>query len=109
VPPSIDIGPGIHGVVEETTQRVPRRATPVQLAFGRTGGEPIRELDPVADTITEDPTNRGLAFELLKNELDHRLCLLVGILDHVAGETPDIESAKTWGEFRHQRAIQTTR
>jgi len=72
-------------VVEETTQRVPRRAAPVQLAFGRTGGEPIRKLEPVVDTIAQDSADRGLAFALLKNELDHRRRLLVGSLDHVAG------------------------
>jgi hypothetical protein len=44
----------------------------------------------VADTIAQDSAARGLAFELLKHELDHRLCLLVGSLDHITGETPDI-------------------
>src|SRR5262252_10624520 len=60
VPPSIDIGPGIHGVVEETAQRVPCRAAPDQLAFGRTGDEPIRQLDTVCDTIAQDAAHRWL-------------------------------------------------
>jgi hypothetical protein len=97
--PSIDIGPGIHRVVEETAQSVPCRAAPDQLAFGGTGGEPIRELDPVADTIAQDPTDRGLACELLENEVDHRLRLLVGILDDVTGETPDIAHGELHAEF----------
>jgi len=42
----------------------------------------------MADTIAQDSANRRVAFELLENELDHRLRLLVRILDHVAGETP---------------------
>jgi hypothetical protein len=88
-PPSIDIRPGIHGGVEETAQRVPRRSAPVQLAFGGTGGEPIGELDPMAHTIAEDPADRGLACARLENELEHRLRLLVGSLDHGAGETPE--------------------
>ena len=96
--PSIDIGPGIHRVVEETAQRVPCRAAPVQLAFGGTGGEPIRELEPVADTIAQDRADRGLAFELLENAVDHRLRLLVGILDDVAGETPDIAHGELHAE-----------
>ena len=44
----------------------------------------------MAHTITEDATDRRVAFELLKNELDHRLRLLVRVLDHVAAETPHI-------------------
>src|SRR5439155_1856049 len=88
--PSIDIGPSIHRVVEKTAQRVPCRAAPDQLAFGRTGGEPIRELDPVADTIAQDVADRGLAFELLENEMDHRLHLLAAILYDVTSATPGI-------------------
>src|SRR5262249_29916337 len=88
--PSVDIGPGIHRVVEETAQRVPCRAAPDQLAFGGTRDEPIRQLDPVVDTIAQDAADRGLACELLENELDHRLRLLVGILDDITGETPEI-------------------
>src|SRR5262252_10446684 len=65
VPPSIDIGPGIHQGVEETTQRVPRRAAPDQLTFGRTGGEPIRKLNPMAHTIAQDAADGSLALKLL--------------------------------------------
>jgi hypothetical protein len=97
--PSIDIGPGIHRVVEETAQRVPCRAAPDQLAFGGTGGESIWELEPVADTIAQDAADRGLAFELLENELDHRLRLLIRVLHHVTGETPEIAHGELHAEF----------
>src|SRR5262249_52390233 len=97
--PSIDIGPGIHRVVQETAQRVSCRAAPDQLAFGRTRGKPIWKLDPMADTIAEDPTDGGLAFELLESEGDPRLGLLVGILDDVTGGTPDIPHGELHAEF----------
>jgi len=53
----------------------------------------------MTDTIAEDPADRGLAFELLENKLDHRLRLLVRVLDHVAGETPDIAHGELHAEF----------
>ena len=56
---------------------MPRRSAPVQLAFGGARSDPIRELDAMADTIAENATDRRVAFELLENELDHRLRLLV--------------------------------
>src|SRR5262249_59450702 len=92
-------GRGMQRVGEETAQRVPCRAAPDQLAFGRTGDESIRELDPVADTIAQDAADRGLACELLEQELDHRLRLLVRILDDVPGETPDIAPGELHAEF----------
>ena len=53
----------------------------------------------MADTIAQDSADRRVAFALLENELDHRLRLLVRVLDHVASETPHLAHGNRHAEF----------
>jgi hypothetical protein len=53
----------------------------------------------MAHQIAQHAANGALAFELLKNEPQHRLRLFIGVFDHVAGETTDIAHGHLHPQF----------